>query len=103
MRCRINRKWMLEGVTLLHSDTIFIGNEVTLGRDVILYPGVRIEGRTRIGDGSTVYPGSRIVNSEIGNNVSVKDCCVIEESSIAGGSSIGLSRICGRNQLSEKT
>jgi bifunctional UDP-N-acetylglucosamine pyrophosphorylase / glucosamine-1-phosphate N-acetyltransferase len=89
MRCRINRKWMLEGVTLLHPDTIFIGNEVTLGRDVILYPGVRIEGRTRIGDGTTVYPGSRIVNSEIENNVSVKDCCVIEESSIAGGSSIG--------------
>ncbi len=89
MRGRTNRKWMLEGVTLLDPDTIFIGSEVVLGRDVVLYPAVRIEGKTQIGDRCTVYPWSRVADSVIGNDVTVKDCSVIEECSIASGASIG--------------
>jgi bifunctional UDP-N-acetylglucosamine pyrophosphorylase/glucosamine-1-phosphate N-acetyltransferase len=80
---------MLEGVTLLDPDTIFIGSEAVLGRDVVLYPSVRIEGKTQIGDECTVYPGSRIIDSVVGADVTVKDCCVIEASSIAAGASIG--------------
>jgi len=86
---RINRKWMLEGVTMLDPETIFVGNEVLLGRDVVLYPNVRIEGRTRIGEACVIYPGSRIVNSVIADNVTVKDCSVIEESDIAVGAVVG--------------
>ena len=89
MRDRTNRKWMLEGVTLLDPDTIFIGSEAVLGRDVVLYPSVRIEGKTQIGDECTLYPGSRIIDSVVGADVTVKDCCVIEASSIAAGASIG--------------
>jgi len=89
MRNRINRKWMLDGVTMLDPDSIYVGSEVLLGRDIVLYPTVRIEGRTRIGDGCTVYPGSRIVDSVIGSNVTVKDSSVIEESDISAGASIG--------------
>ena len=89
LRDRLNRAWMMEGVTMLSPRSIFIGCEVALGRDVVLYPGVRIEGRTTIGDGCTVYPGSRIVDSVIGNNVTVKDYCVIEESTVADGAAVG--------------
>ncbi len=86
---RINRKWMLAGVTMLDPDSVFIGSEVSIGRDTILYQNVRLEGNTRIGEACTVYPGTRIVDSTIGNNVSVKDCCVIEESGIASGAAVG--------------
>lgn len=89
MRYRMNRKWMLEGVTMLDPAATFVGSDAALGRDVLLYPNVRIEGRTTIGDGCTVYPGSRIVDSTIGNNVIVKDCSLIEESTIADGASVG--------------
>lgn len=89
MRDRINRKWMLEGVTMFDPNTTFIGNAVTLGRDVVLYPGVRIEGRTSIGDGCTIHSGSRIIDSELDQTVTVKDCCVIEESRIASGAAVG--------------
>ena len=41
MRSRINRAWMLAGVTMLDPNATFIGSEVTLGRDCILYPNVR--------------------------------------------------------------
>ncbi len=59
-------------------------------------PNVRIEGRTRIGAACVIYPGSRIVNSVIANNVTVKDCSVIEESDIAAGASSGPLHICVR-------
>ncbi len=89
MRSRINRAWMLAGVTLLDPDVTCIGSEVTLGRDCILYPNVRIEGKTTIGQSCTVFPGVRILNSAIGNEVTVKDCSVIEESIVADNASVG--------------
>jgi len=36
-----------------------------------------------------VYPGSRIVDSVIGNQVIIKDCSIIEESRIADQATIG--------------
>jgi len=89
IRDRINRAWMAEGVTMLDPGTISIGSEVSLGRDTVLYPNVRIEGRSKLGEACTVYPGVRIVDSVIADHVIVKDCSVIEESRIAGGASIG--------------
>jgi bifunctional UDP-N-acetylglucosamine pyrophosphorylase/glucosamine-1-phosphate N-acetyltransferase len=89
MRRRINRQWMVEGVTMLDPETVFVGDEVRLGRDVVLYPNVRIEGRTRIGAACVIYPGSRIVNSVLADNVTVKDCSVIEESDVAVSAVIG--------------
>jgi bifunctional UDP-N-acetylglucosamine pyrophosphorylase/glucosamine-1-phosphate N-acetyltransferase len=89
MRSRINRAWMLAGVTMLDPDAIFIGSEVTLGRDCILYPNVRVEGKTVIGQGCTVFPGTRIMDSTIGNDVIVKDCSVIEQSTVSDNASVG--------------
>ncbi len=89
MRRRINRRWMTEGVTMLDPETTFVGTEVSLGRDIVLYPNVRIEGKTKIGDSCIVYPGSRIRDSVIAATVTVKDCSVIEESDIAPGASVG--------------
>ncbi len=89
LRRRINGRWMAEGVTMLDPGTTFVGTGVSLGRDVVLYPNVRIEGNTKIGDGSIVYPGSRIVDSVLAGSVTVKDCSVIEESNIASGAAIG--------------
>ncbi len=89
MRDRTNRKWMTEGVTMLDPASTFIGDEVLLGRDTVLYGNVRLEGKTKIGEACTVYPGSRIVDSVVGDGVTVKDCSVIEESDLAAGATVG--------------
>jgi bifunctional UDP-N-acetylglucosamine pyrophosphorylase/glucosamine-1-phosphate N-acetyltransferase len=80
---------MAEGVTMLDPATTFVGTEVALGRDVVLYPNTRLEGKTKLGDACVVYPGSRIADSVLGVSVTVKDCSVVEESDIASGASIG--------------
>ncbi len=89
VRQRINRRWMTEGVTMLDPATTFVGTEVELGRDIVLYPNVRIEGKSKVGDSCIIYPGSRIRDSVIASTVTVKDYSVIEESDIAPGASIG--------------
>jgi bifunctional UDP-N-acetylglucosamine pyrophosphorylase/glucosamine-1-phosphate N-acetyltransferase len=89
LRERINTAWMLAGVTLLDPQSTFIGDQVVLGRDTVLYGSVRLEGKTRIGEGCTIYPGSRIADAVLGDNVTVKDHCVIQESEIASGAAVG--------------
>ncbi len=89
LRERVNTAWMLAGVTIIDPATTFIGDEVTLGRDTVLYGNVRLEGKTRIGEACTIYPGCRMVDTVTGDRVTVKDCSLIEESEIASGASIG--------------
>jgi bifunctional UDP-N-acetylglucosamine pyrophosphorylase/glucosamine-1-phosphate N-acetyltransferase len=79
----------MRGVTMLDPFSVFIDVSVTIGRDTVLYPNVRLEGKTTLGEGCTVYPGSRIVDSTCGNEVTIKDCCVIEDSRIADKASVG--------------
>lgn len=86
---RINVQWMQAGVTMLDPFSVFIGAAVTIGRDTVLYPNVRLEGKTTLGEGCMVYPGSRMVDSVCGNGVTIKDCCVIEDSRIADKASVG--------------
>jgi len=89
LQTRTNLRWMRDGVTMLDPATVFIGAEAQVGRDTVLYPNVRLEGTTTLGEGCTVYPGVRIVDSSIGDRVTVKDCCVIERSHIADRASVG--------------
>lgn len=89
LRSRKNVRWMMDGVTLIDPATVFISEEAVIGRDTVLYPNVRLEGKTTLGEGCTVYPGSRMVDSICGNGVTIKDCCVIEDSRIADKVSVG--------------
>lgn len=88
LRKRINDAWMAKGVTLIDPARIQIDAAVKIGRDSILHPGVTLEGKTEIGEGSLIY-SSRIKNSRIGKGVVIKDHCVIEEAEIEAGGTIG--------------
>jgi bifunctional UDP-N-acetylglucosamine pyrophosphorylase/glucosamine-1-phosphate N-acetyltransferase len=51
---RINEKWMLEGVTMIDPERVYIENGVTLGQDTVLFPEVYLSGTTHIGEGCTI-------------------------------------------------
>ncbi len=88
MRQRINRYHMENGVTLIDPNNTYIGPEVVIGSDTVVYPGNVLEGRTIIGEGCTLYPNNRIVNSVIGNQTQVQ-ASVILESRIGDETTIG--------------
>ena len=56
---------------------------MTIGADTIIHPGVSLQGTTRIGAACEIHAASRIVDSTIGDGVTVLDHCVIVDSAIA--------------------
>jgi len=84
-----NTELMAAGVTIEDPATTYVDPGVTIGADTILRPGVSIEGRTTIGGGCDIHSGVRIVDSTIGDRVTVNNHCVITESSLAADSRVG--------------
>lgn len=78
LRNRINSRHMINGVTLIDPSTTYIGDDVEIGRDTIIYPGNVLEGNTKIGEGVILYPNSRISNSIILNNVEIQSSVIID-------------------------
>ncbi|MCU1394935.1 MAG: glmU [Ilumatobacteraceae bacterium] len=74
LRNRTNRHWLLNGVTMLDPRQTFIDVTVQLGRDVTLYPGTILQGRTVVGNGCEVGPDARLIDCVVGED------CVVENS-----------------------
>lgn len=89
MRNRINNRHLINGVSMVNPDTVYIDESVVIARDVTIYPGTFIQGNTVIGEGSVIYPNNRIVNSVIGCSVTIKDASVIEDSRVGDNAQIG--------------
>lgn len=90
LRRRTVLKMMLDwGVTIVDPDHTYIGPDVRIGRDTVIQPDVHLEGSTVIGESCEIRSGSRISNSTIGNNVTIKDHCVILDSNIADNCAAG--------------
>lgn len=84
MKKRINKKLMLEGVTIIDPQNTYIEEDVVVGRDTIIYPGVTLEGKTEIGEDCILRANTRIYNSKIYDKVVVESSLI--ETSIVGES-----------------
>jgi len=89
MRRRIISGWMKKGVTFIDPETTIIHPTVKIGMDTVIYPNTYLEGKTSIGERCTIYPGTRIYDSTIGDDVVIKDNTLIEESRVSDGATIG--------------
>ena len=88
LRKRINNKHLENGVTIIDPNTTYIGIDVEIGQDTIIYPGNVLEGNTVIGKNCVLYPNSRINNSVIGESVDIQSS-VILESKIGNQTTVG--------------
>jgi bifunctional UDP-N-acetylglucosamine pyrophosphorylase/glucosamine-1-phosphate N-acetyltransferase len=77
------------GVTIEDPATAYIDRDVTIGRDTVIHPGVAIEGHTTIGSGCEIHSGARIVDSTIGDRVTVFNHCVITNSRLGDDAHVG--------------
>jgi bifunctional UDP-N-acetylglucosamine pyrophosphorylase/glucosamine-1-phosphate N-acetyltransferase len=80
---------MAAGVTIDDPATAYIDRDVTVGADTIIHPCVSLEGRTTIGTGCEIHSGARIVDSRIGDRVTILNHCVITDSSVAADARVG--------------
>lgn len=89
MRQGKNDELMAAGVTIEDPATTYIDSDVAVGPDTVIHPGVTIEGRTVIGARCELHGGVRILDSTLGNGVTVNNFCVIAHSEIAAGARVG--------------
>ena len=71
MKRRINRDHMLNGVTMIDPDSVYIESDVKIGRDTMLMPNTYLHGKTEIGEGNVIGPNSIVRDTKIGNGCKV--------------------------------
>jgi bifunctional UDP-N-acetylglucosamine pyrophosphorylase / glucosamine-1-phosphate N-acetyltransferase len=84
-----NAALMAAGVTIEDPATTYIDPDVEVGADTIIHPGVSIERGTVVGLACEIHSGARIVNSRLGDRVTVLNHCVIANSDVENDASIG--------------
>lgn len=73
MQRRMNTAFMLEGVTMLDPETVWIGPGVTIEQDVELLPQTMLMGKTSVASGSIIGPNTRLTDTVVGHD------CVLDE------------------------
>ena len=88
LRQRKCEEVMLAGVTLIDPTATYIGADVVIGNDTVIYPNVVLEGKTIIGNDNVIGMNCRFVDSIIGDGNDIQST-VITESTVGNGCKIG--------------
>jgi bifunctional UDP-N-acetylglucosamine pyrophosphorylase / glucosamine-1-phosphate N-acetyltransferase len=82
MQLRINKKHMLNGVTLVDPNNTYISADVLIGQDTVILPGTVISGSTEISSNCEIGPHTEISECKIGERTIIRQ-------SVAHNSNIG--------------
>lgn len=88
MRRRIAEGLMLEGVTIVDPNAVYIDAAVKIGRDTVIYPGALILGDTQIGEDCVIGQNCRIQNSVIGNQTEIQSSTILD-SKVGSNTTVG--------------
>ncbi|MBB6455243.1 bifunctional UDP-N-acetylglucosamine pyrophosphorylase/glucosamine-1-phosphate N-acetyltransferase [Salirhabdus euzebyi] len=88
MRERVNFQHMKNGVTLIDPDNTYIGMDVQIEQDVVIYPGCNLYGETIIKSHAVIGPNTEIKDCEIGEGTTVRQS-VAHESKIGANVQVG--------------
>ena len=84
-----NEELMALGVTIEDPATTYIDDDVTVGADTVIRPGVILQGRTTVGKRCELQSWVRVTDGTIGDDVTIRNCCVITESHLNDGVVVG--------------
>ena len=89
LRMQKNAALMASGVTLEDPDTAYIDADVQIGADTVIKPAVTIEADSVVGANCIIHSGVRITRCTIHDGVTVLDHCVLTDSVVGAGASVG--------------
>ncbi|MGB9112770.1 MAG: hypothetical protein WCF24_08605, partial [Acidimicrobiales bacterium] len=88
VRDRINERWMRRGVTMVNPEDTYVDTSVVLAAEVVLRPGVVLEGSTKIDSGAVIGPNCHLVDCSVGAGARIEQTvanqAVIGEDAIVG-------------------
>ncbi len=88
LRVRLNEAHMQAGVTMRDPSTVYLDWSVELAPDVTLEPNVILRGRTSVGTGCVIGPGSELIDATVGERATVW-ASVVESSVIEDDATVG--------------
>jgi bifunctional UDP-N-acetylglucosamine pyrophosphorylase/glucosamine-1-phosphate N-acetyltransferase len=89
IRLTTARRLMAEGVTIFRPETTVIDAGVSVGADTVIEPFVQLLGETRIGLECRVRSYSVLEHATVGNQVVIRQGCIITQSRIEDGATLG--------------
>ena len=89
VRARTLDALMTAGVTVVDPAVTYVDATVTVGRDTVLHPGVHLSGRTVIGEGCVIGPGSQVTDTALGDRVTLRAFCVLDGSRVEADAVMG--------------
>src|SRR5271168_1716051 len=89
IRLATAHRLMANGVTIFRPETCVIDSEVTVGPDTVIEPYVQLLGNTHIGSESRIRSYSVIQNSQLGDNVTVRNGCILDTAEVADNAILG--------------
>jgi bifunctional UDP-N-acetylglucosamine pyrophosphorylase/glucosamine-1-phosphate N-acetyltransferase len=89
IRLATAKRLMAAGVTIFRPETCVIDAEVTVGPDTVIEPYVQLLGTTKIGSESRVRSYSVIQNSTLGDNVLVRNGCILDSAEVSDSAVLG--------------
>jgi bifunctional UDP-N-acetylglucosamine pyrophosphorylase/glucosamine-1-phosphate N-acetyltransferase len=89
MRGAAAGRLMAQGVTIFRPETCVIDAEVEIAADTVIEPFVQLLGKTRIGADCLIRSYTVIENCTLGNNVLVRQSCILTDSAVEAGAKIG--------------
>jgi bifunctional UDP-N-acetylglucosamine pyrophosphorylase/glucosamine-1-phosphate N-acetyltransferase len=77
MQRRVNTAHLLAGVTMVDPDLVWIGPDVSLGRDVELLPMTFLMGTTVVGNRAVIGPNSRLTDATVAEDTRIDASVVV--------------------------
>ena len=89
MRVATAQRLMAEGVTIFRPETCVIDSGVEIEPDTVIEPFVQLLGKTKIGPECRIRSYSVVEDCTLGQNVLIRQGCVLAESTVGDGARIG--------------
>jgi bifunctional UDP-N-acetylglucosamine pyrophosphorylase / glucosamine-1-phosphate N-acetyltransferase len=80
---------MAAGITVVDPAATYVDATVAVGRDTVLHPGVRLAGRTEIGEGCVIGTGCQVTDTAVGDRVTLRPYCVLDGSRVEADATLG--------------
>ena len=89
LRVSTTNRLMAQGVTIFRPETSVIDAGVEVAADTVIEPFVQLLGQTKIGANCLIRSYTVIENCILGDDVIIRQSCVLDDSTVANGAQIG--------------
>jgi bifunctional UDP-N-acetylglucosamine pyrophosphorylase/glucosamine-1-phosphate N-acetyltransferase len=89
MSRRLIDRLLDKGVTIVDPQRTYLGPEVSVGKDTVIFPDCIIHKKVQIGSGCRIGPGAVIENAKIESGAEIRPYSVLEDCRVGKGALVG--------------